>query len=88
MTTPTVPMPTKKNPPPEPPGEGKYNVSCKLRAGFADKLKMVAADYDRPPGALIEEHMAEWVEAQYLRVLKRRLAEAEQAQRGDRPGGR
>lgn len=87
MTAQVPPMPAKKNPQPEPAGEGKYNVSCKLRPAFADKLKMVAADYDRPPGALIEEHMAEWVEAQYLRVLKRRLAEAE-AQRGDRPAGR
>ena len=87
MTTRAPVMPPKKNPSPESAGEGKYNTSCKLKAAFADKLKMVADDYDRPPGALIEEHMSEWVEAQYLRILKRRLAAAE-AGREDRPGGR
>jgi hypothetical protein len=76
----------KKNPSTEggsrPEVEGKFNAACKLRSAFHDKLKLVADDFGKIPGAIIEEHMALWVETQYVRVLRKRLAEAEAAAKG------
>ncbi len=68
--------------------EGKLNAPCKMTTDFYDKLKMVADDFDQFPGELVQSHMGEWVEAQYERVLRKRLAVVEKNKAAkDHPGG-
>jgi len=51
--------------------------SIKLRPTFKKKLEMVADDEGLFPGDLVERELEQYVETNYVRVLRKRLKEAE-----------
>lgn len=84
------PVGKNKKPPgglPEADREVKYSASVKFAPGFKEKLEAVASDLGLYPGQLVEQHMGDYVATEYLRVLKKRLLEAEQEARGRKTPG-
>lgn len=73
----TLAVATKKNPPVGPGDDEKYTEGVKFRATFKAKLELVAKDLGKWPGQLVEEQMEAFISMEYLRVLRKRLAEAE-----------
>lgn len=85
-----LPVGKNKKPPEESPEaerDVKYNASVKLATPFKEKLFAVAADLGLFPGQLVERHMGDYVATEYLRVLKKRLEEAEREARGRKGSG-
>lgn len=83
MPTVTRMAKANKNPRPAPTQEGadaageRVSEPVKLRRTFKSKLQLVAEDARVEMGILIEQQMADYISREYLRVLKKKLAEAE-----------
>lgn len=78
----TVLMGRRKNVPtdevkPSVAAAGKLNAPCKMTTDFYDKLKLVADDFGQFPGELVQSHMGDWLQTEYERVLRKRLAAVE-----------
>jgi hypothetical protein len=67
---------------------GALSYGLKVTEEFGRKLAEVADDFDKYPGALIEEKIGAWVSGEYRRVLKKKLDKADrEAREAGRMGG-
>jgi len=64
--------------PPDPVDE-KFSEGVKFRPTFKRKLERVAQKAGLYPGELVERHMHQFVEAEYLVILREELRLAEEA---------